>query len=467
MFRTLQRGLSILISCRRQRSNADRGTIVGDAVRSAGKVVTGTAVGSACCMTWVMFTRGAQSIFMWSIPSTAAKCAEATLTPTCPMWQSQVRTILAASSPSPCALSSMMASLIAKPRGTCGATTAFSFPLQPYKTGSRRRGKKGAHRLERDYLPWALSGSGSNGFSGYIAADELYDGPFCILSIVDNRSGPQRSFTRLIHEVLDHSPTHADIERFFKRFKAALEARGLALRGITTDGSPLYPEPIRNVFGDVSHQVCQFHVIAELTKAILKAVARVRKQLKPLDQKLPRGRPATPQAKRAARRNKRLQKRIADLFDNRYLFVQRHLTAAEHETLLRITRGLKHLRTLRAIMDEVYRLFDRRCRMETALKKLGKLRMRIKAFKRVGKTLQKLFSPTLEKALVFLDDSLLPATSNAVERGNRRYRKMQKSVYRVRTHRAIVRRMALDLLRDKQRIDRLHTTCSHHRARAG
>jgi hypothetical protein len=23
-------------------------------------------------------------------------------------------------------------------------------------------------------------------FSGYIAADELYDGPFCILSIVDN-----------------------------------------------------------------------------------------------------------------------------------------------------------------------------------------------------------------------------------------------------------------------------------------
>jgi hypothetical protein len=27
-----------------------------------------------------------------------------------------------------------------------------------------------------------------------------------------------------------------------------------------------------------------------------------------------------------------------------------------------------------------------------------------------------------------LDDKLLPATSNAVERGNRRYRKMQKAV---------------------------------------
>jgi hypothetical protein len=38
----------------------------------------------------------------------------------------------------------------------------------------------------------------------------------------------------------------------------------------------------------------------------------------------------------------------------------------------------------------------------------------------VGETLKKLLSPTLAKALTFLDDTLLPATSNAVERGNRR-----------------------------------------------
>jgi hypothetical protein len=46
--------------------------------------------------------------------------------------------------------------------------------------------------------------------------------------------------------------------------------------------------------------------------------------------------------------------------------------------------------------------------------------------------LKKLLSPGLEKALVFLDERLLGATSNAVERGKRRYRKMQKTVYRVR-----------------------------------
>lgn len=33
----------------------------------------------------------------------------------------------------------------------------------------------------------------------------------------------------------------------------------------------------------------------------------------------------------------------------------------------------------------------------------------------------------------FLDDQLLHAPSNAVERGNRRHRKMQKCVYRIRS----------------------------------
>ena len=66
----------------------------------------------------------------------------------------------------------------------------------------------------------------------------------------------------------------------------------------------------------------------------------------------------------------------------------------------------------------------------TALEKLARLRRRVNRFKKVGKTLAKLYSPNLEKALTFLDAKLLPSTSNAVERGNRRHRKMQKTVYR-------------------------------------
>jgi hypothetical protein len=298
-------------------------------------------------------------------------------------------------------------------------------------------------------------------FSGYIAADELYDGPFCVLSIVDNRT-----FKRLAYRVLDHDPTQDDITDFFRGFRAALDERGLVLRGITTDGSALYPVPIVAVFGAVPHQVCEFHVLAELIKAVLGAVAQVRKQLAAKKPKLGRGRPGTKQARRAARRKKRIEQKVGDLFAHRHLFVQRRLSSTERRTLTRITRGLPQLRTLRSIMEEVYRLFDRRCRTETALDKLAGLRRRVRRFRSVGQTLQKLFSANLEKALTFLDDRLLGATSNAVERGNRRYRKMQKTVYRVRTQEHIIGRIALDMLREWQAEGRAKTTKTLHRARA-
>ena len=293
-------------------------------------------------------------------------------------------------------------------------------------------------------------------FSGYIAADELYDGPFCVLSIVDNHR-----FRRLTYRVLDHNPTHADIIRFFKDFKTKLDARGLTLQGITTDGSPLYPVPIEQVFGEAPHQICEFHVIKELTQAILRAVAQVRKQLKASMPSLGRGRPSA-QTKKAARRRKRIANKVADLFTHRHLFVKHHLTASEKRTLKRITRGLPYLRTLRDTMDEVYRLFDRRCRTDTALEKLARLRRRVRRFKHVGRTLNKLFSENLDKALTFLDDALLPATSNAVERGFRRHRKMQKTVYRVRTQAQISRRIALDMQRDAQAEGRNQTTRTLH-----
>lgn len=287
----------------------------------------------------------------------------------------------------------------------------------------------------------------------------MYDGPYCVLSIVDNHN-----FQRLLYEVLDHDPTEADITQFFRRFQEALTARGLTLRGINTDGSALYPTPIRQVFGAVPHQICEFHVLAELNKAVLKAVAQTRRDLKATLPKLGRGRPS-PQTRRLAARKKRIEAKIAALFEHRHLFVQRHLSPAEHKTLQRITRGLPALRSLRQIMDQAYGLFDRRCRTETALAKLARLRQRVARFKHLRQMLKKLFSPNLEKALTFLDDSRLPATSNAVERGNRRHRKMQKTVYRVRTQQTIRCRIALDMQRDLQAPARHQTTATLHQQR--
>jgi hypothetical protein len=148
--------------------------------------------------------------------------------------------------------------------------------------------------MDTDFLDWALAD-----FSGYVAADELYDGPFCILSAVDNRR-----YKRLLYDVLDHDPTHDDIRAFLRRLHTALSARNLTLVGVTTDGSALYPAPLLEVFGDVPHQICEFHIVADVAKAVLGAVARARKHLAATQPKLPKGRPNTQAAKGASPQEK-------------------------------------------------------------------------------------------------------------------------------------------------------------------
>ena len=298
-------------------------------------------------------------------------------------------------------------------------------------------------------------------FSGYLAADELYDGPFCVLSAVDARQ--QR---RLLCEVLDHDPTQVDILWFLARLKAQLTARGHTVLGITTDGSSLYPQPIALALGAIPHQICEFHILKELTKVVLRVLARLRKRLAAQTPPLRRGRPKqTPESLRLHRKAQAIRQRVAALFEHRYLFVRHHLTAAQRTILQRLLRYGRQLRALRAIMDEVYRLFDRRCRMDTALAKLTCLRQRVRRFRSLGKSLDKLRSPNLEKALTFLDDKLLAATSNVVERGNRRHRKMQKTIYRVRRQKSLTDRIALDLQRDKHAAGRLVTVTCLHQAR--
>ena len=110
-------------------------------------------------------------------------------------------------------------------------------------------------------------------------------------------------------------------------------------------------------------------------------------------------------------------------------------------------------------------MFDRRCRTETALTKLARLRAQVRRFKGLRPIFEKLQSPNLEKVLTYLDDSLLGSTSNAVERSNRRHRKMQKTVYRVRTQPTISGRIALDMFRDVQATSRAETMKTLHHAR--
>ena len=345
----------------------------------------GTGSSPAPCMIWATRWGAGPATSSSPTPSITAPGAATISPPTCPTWPRPRPATPIGSWLWPFGWWWRTAYPIRPPVGTSGATIGSSSPSPPSRTGWRPGGKKAADRIGADYLDWAL-----DGFSGYIAADELYDGPFCVLSIVDNRA-----FQRLCYEVLDHPPAHGDIRAFFQRFQAALAGRGLTLRGITTDGSELYPQPISEVFGAVEHQVCRFHILAELNKAVLRAVAQVRKHLAAQKPTLPRGRPGTPEAKRKARRRRHLERKIGDLFEHRHLFVRRHLTPGERRTLQRISRGLPQLRALRGVVEEIHRLFDRRCRTETALTKLARLRAQRPPLQGIGADLPEAPVPQL------------------------------------------------------------------------
>ena len=164
-------------------------------------------------------------------------------------------------------------------------------------------------------------------------------------------------------------------------------------------------------------------------------MAAERERLATAKPKVQRGRPSSKDqaARRVARTSTSRQETIRAVFQARFVFVTRRRTRSDRTRLLSITRGLPHRRTLRAIMEHLSALFDRRCGTATAMGTLRKLRHWVTRCTWIGHAFQKVFSPPLDKALTFLDDTVWPATSNAVERGHRRHRTMHKRVYRVRS----------------------------------
>jgi hypothetical protein len=156
-----------------------------------------------------------------------------------------------------------------------------------------------------------------------------------VRSAVDNRGDK-----RIRYDVLDHDPTHEDMRALRRRRHTALAARDLTLRGIPTDGAPLSPTPLAEVFRGVPPQRCQVHVVKASVKAVVKAVSSERQRLAAQQLQWPRGRPSTKAAKQAARTQKRLAAHRAALCASRSLFVQRHLHKTDRKTLWRVSRGL-------------------------------------------------------------------------------------------------------------------------------
>src|SRR5215469_1717501 len=288
MFPMRAKGLPILTICPPPKRN-----IVPVSAKNSGVPIANISPGNTTSVSVHYVTSAIPSPVALSrsscaTPFTTVVNARPILTSICPPLHRRNPAIPTSSSNLPFASSSTMVYLIAMPVGISGEIIVFLFPSPPFKIGLRRQEKKIYTKIETDaYLDWAFKG-----FSGYIATDEVYDDPFCILSLVDNRT-----YKRLMFRVLDHAPTAEDILELLQSFRKILERRNLALHGITTDGSALYTEPVRTVFPGVRHQICEFHVKAALlndwgNKAVLKAVTQVRRELaKTKTKRSKRGRP--------------------------------------------------------------------------------------------------------------------------------------------------------------------------------
>jgi len=244
--------------------------------------------------------------------------------------------------------------------------------------GWRLGGKTAPGHIGSAFLAWALET-----FAGSAAVDARSAGPYGVLSAVDNRQDK-----RGVYAGLDHAPSPTDLEAFLGRFKPALDARGLPLKGITTDGSQRSPDPLRTVFGAVPHPMWTFHVIKALTKGIVKAVAKARERLATVKPQVKRGRPASQEkaARRLARQSQGMGQNSRDGCQERCLFVKRYLQPSERQRLLSRTRGFPQWRTWREIMEHVDAVFDRRCRTPTALGTLQTLRQWVNRCPWIGDT---------------------------------------------------------------------------------
>ncbi len=325
----------------------------------------------------------------------------------------------------PCVWSSQSACPPVPPAGPCGALLACWCPLPPSKTGGRLGGNKAQGPLGGAFLAWALTA-----FAGSAAVDARYAGPSWGLAAVDHRQDQRMGYAGLAH-----APRPGDLAALLGRLQRALDARPWARKGIPTDGAARSPEPSRKVLGDVPQQLCPFPGIKDLPQGVGKAVAQARERWAQSTPTWPRGRPSAKaqEARRVARNSTCMPQNIRHLCQARSWCVKRRLTLRARQRRISLTRGLPQWRKRRERMDALDAVLDRRCRTPTALGTWKKRRPWVNRCTWMGETVKKVCAPQLAQALTFLDDTVFPAPSKAVERGNRRHRTRPKSVYRVRS----------------------------------
>ena len=245
-----------------------------------------------------------------------------------------------------------------------------------------------------------------------------------------------------------------------EKFLSELCGGGLAVRGVSTDGSPLYrDEKLTRIWPGVVHQQCVFHLLKEANRDILHAVAAARKKVPKLKARR-RGRPC----RRGRPRTKRLDRRKL-IGQHRFLFTRRpdHLSDEDKELLATMESISPKLGIIRRFTDDLHDLLSPKQTPVSA----RQIRDRM-----VGdpdyvqqpdlvRILARLRGDKLEPFIAYLELPGLERTTNHVERKNRRFRLLQKTRYKRRKPHTIANAMKLELMYQKHRWEAAHLGAKH------
>ena len=283
-------------------------------------------------------------------------------------------------------------------------------------------------------------------FSGTLCVDELHLGRRVLLLATDPLSD----------EIVGFALVSANDQDHMRRFLLGLRAHGLLPRLVITDGSKLYPAVLAEAWKHAKHQLCVFHALQDVTAKVLDAVRRLRRACErrgKAGRKRKPGRPRKGARKRPASRGPTCKETAAFVLRRRHLVVKRpeNLDEREREDLAKMLSWMPGLRVLRDFCQEACKAWGSgqslkvaRWRWTMLLKKAA-----YRAVPELKQALEGLGKGKLEKTLSFLGlpEGDRQKTNNHVERMNRKLRFDEKTRYKGRSRKSIVRWVLLRISR--------------------
>lgn len=254
-------------------------------------------------------------------------------------------------------------------------------------------------------------------FSEHLSIDEVYDNGDGILFLTDPIND-----TILDYNLVEGKVSNSDVKDSLVELKSNLISSNRELQNCVRDGSPLYINTVTDVFPLSSLQICIFHLIKMLLKYFMNWHKELRQDVKA--DKLPRG------LKGKAKSIKQF------LFQTRILFVKKRLSQKERLKVKSIINAYPNFGKLRYLFLRFMHIFSATTLKEAMNRfwtficeplvdeNLSNLKKRFLKYYYKNELFSYLsFRKSIRKKI---------RTSNHTERVNRKFRKKQKTHYRIR-----------------------------------